>query len=225
MNPLKPDQIGPPLRRLADALPPGPAPVAALLLLAALWFWSAWFPAMPFVSLAAALVLAFRWRFFRMDVPPCGEPVLALFCRAFLQILGLMILCNLAVRLVAFCVHVDLPLPSQTTLDRWTAADSPLARLVLAATIFLAAPFIEETFFRGLLLPLLARILPPIAALLLSALLFGLLHGIALCPAMTAFALILSLLRLRTSTLLPCILLHTLWNALILLLTLATSLR
>ncbi len=225
MNPLKPDQIGPPLRRLADALPPGPAPVTALLLLAALWFWGACFPAMPFVSLAAALVLALRWRFFRMDVPPYGEPVLALFCRAFLQILGLMILCNLAVRLVAFCIHVDLPLPSQTTLDRWTAADSPLARLVLAGTIFLAAPFIEETFFRGLLLPLLARVLPPVAALLLSALLFGLLHGIALCPAMTAFALILSLLRLRTATLLPCILLHTLWNALILLLTLAASLR
>ena len=224
MNPLKPDQIGPPLRRLADALPPGPAPVrAALLLLAALWFCGACFPAMPFVTFAAALLLALRWRFFRVEIPPHGEPVLALFCRAFLQILGLILLCTIAVHLVAFCFHVTLPV--QPTLLRWTSETSLQRRLVLAVTVFLCAPFVEETFFRGLLLPLLARILPPVAALLFSALLFGLLHGPALFPAMTAYAIILSLLRLRTPTLLPCILLHTLWNALILLLTLAASLR
>lgn len=220
MNPLNPDQIGPPLRRLGDALPPAPFPLLAALLLAVLWFFGGVLPAVftP-LALLSALCIALRCRFFRVDLPPRGEPVLVLFCRAFFQILGLVILCNLAVRFLAFCFHFAIP--AQAALDRWTAADSPLARLALAAAVFLAAPFLEETFFRGLLLPLLARVLPPVAALLLSALLFGILHGPALFPTMTAFALVLSLLRLRTATLLPCILLHTLWNALVLLLTLA----
>jgi membrane protease YdiL (CAAX protease family) len=86
--------------------------------------------------------------------------------------------------------------------------------------IVLAAPISEELLFRGMLFGGLRTRLPRIAAALISALIFGLLHaltGISAVPPLIAFGFILALLYEETGSILPGILLHMLNNSVALL--------
>jgi membrane protease YdiL (CAAX protease family) len=75
----------------------------------------------------------------------------------------------------------------------------------------------EEVLFRGSVLGLLRLRLPTWAAVLLQALAFALLHGMALRVAPTlALGLVLGLLRVRTGSLWPGVLVHALHNAVLL---------
>jgi membrane protease YdiL (CAAX protease family) len=77
------------------------------------------------------------------------------------------------------------------------------------------APITEELLFRGVLLRGLVQSYGERVGLLVSAVLFGLLHG-RLAEALVAFVagLVLGALRLRTRSVLPCIALHVGVNAL-----------
>ena len=83
------------------------------------------------------------------------------------------------------------------------------SRLALAYGVLLA-PLVEELLFRGfLLVPLVARI-GPTRGLLLTALMFGVLHAADpwTVPLLVVFGLVLGALRLRSGSLLPPLLLH-----------------
>jgi membrane protease YdiL (CAAX protease family) len=81
-----------------------------------------------------------------------------------------------------------------------------------AAVVVLAAPFVEELTFRGLGFALLSRY-GPAAAVLGSAVAFGLAHGlIAGFVALAVFGLFVAILRLRTDSLYPGMLLHACFN-------------
>jgi membrane protease YdiL (CAAX protease family) len=116
------------------------------------------------------------------------------------------------------------PLGLQTNTD--TLAEqikiAPLTTLGLLIAGALVAPFCEEVFFRGFLLPGIARSMPIWIAVVVSSLLFGVAHAdLGSLAPLIAIGLLLGVVRWKTRSLWPCILLHTLNNAAALLALLA----
>jgi membrane protease YdiL (CAAX protease family) len=94
----------------------------------------------------------------------------------------------------------------------WTGL---IAMLLLAGV---AAPFVEELAFRGLLLPWLRERLGVRAAVVASALCFAVLHGVPLLiPALIVIGVALAVLYLKSGSLWPAILAHGMFNALMIL--------
>lgn len=80
---------------------------------------------------------------------------------------------------------------------------------VVVATI---VPFTEELFYRGLGVRVL-RFLGPAVAVIGTAIVFSLAHGILVAvPALGFFALLLAWLRVRTDSVWPCVIAHSLYN-------------
>jgi membrane protease YdiL (CAAX protease family) len=92
-----------------------------------------------------------------------------------------------------------------------------LAALLLLFAIAVAAPIGEEIAFRGYLFPALTRWRGPWTGAILTALLFGLAHIAAyppqLLPVMAVFGFGACLVYWFTGSLLPCVSLHALNNA------------
>jgi len=94
-----------------------------------------------------------------------------------------------------------------------------LGILVLALLVTaVAAPLCEEAFFRGMLFRLLRHRLPPWAAVLLSAIAFGLAHAsptvsFALLPVFVYMGIVLAVVYAWTGSLTNTVLLHSLNNA------------
>jgi membrane protease YdiL (CAAX protease family) len=94
-----------------------------------------------------------------------------------------------------------------------------LAILVLSVTV--AAPLVEELFFRGLVLLSIQRRLGIVWAVVLSSVLFGLAHPQDLPPAglvlvmvsLAVFGVVLAVLTVRTRRLGPAIVAHAVFNA------------
>jgi uncharacterized protein len=85
---------------------------------------------------------------------------------------------------------------------------------VLVLFLALLAPFVEELFFRGLLLRSLSRWLGPIAGIAISAVLFGLAHGELLqLPGLILFGLVLGVLAYKTGRLGAGMVAHAAFNA------------
>jgi membrane protease YdiL (CAAX protease family) len=83
-----------------------------------------------------------------------------------------------------------------------------------AVVTSLLGPFAEELFFRGLGVRVLAAF-GTWAAIALSALIFGLVHGLLVAlPVLAVFGLGLAWLRLRSRSLWPCIAAHVGYNSL-----------
>ena len=103
--------------------------------------------------------------------------------------------------------------------------------IVLAfLAICVMAPLLEELFFRGVLLPTLARRLPVQGAMVVQALVFALLHlsfGIGVATAAYTVVVIgvagygLAFLRVQTHSLVPSVLAHGTFNAIALLVIVA----
>ncbi|MBD0330359.1 MAG: CPBP family intramembrane metalloprotease [Thermoleophilia bacterium] len=84
------------------------------------------------------------------------------------------------------------------------------ANFVLAAGVF---PVVEELLFRGVGYSLLTRF-GASAAIVVTAVLFGLAHGLVnALPILVVFGLGLGWLRRRTESVLPCVLAHAAFNA------------
>ena len=104
---------------------------------------------------------------------------------------------------------------SNPLLELVLTTGNPLALGCFAFTAIVLAPLFEETLFRGVLLPVLARRWGTGWGLLISALTFGLAHlSLAELPALTVLGLGLGWLRLRSGRLGSCVLMHGLWNGL-----------
>ena len=89
--------------------------------------------------------------------------------------------------------------------------DPGSALLLLTAVVL--APLFEEVISPRTLLPVLAARVGSGTAVLLSALVFALAHlSIGELAPLTVLGIGLGLLRLRGGRLLPCVLMHALWN-------------
>jgi CAAX protease family protein len=110
-----------------------------------------------------------------------------------------------------FVLHLNVQTNDQLLLQQ-----SKVAPLSTYATLFVAviiAPFCEEVFFRGFVFPGLRRGMPVGWAILLSSLLFGVSHADpGSFPVLFVIGLALAILRWRSRSLWPTILLHTLNN-------------
>ena len=85
----------------------------------------------------------------------------------------------------------------------------------LALTAVVLAPLFEETLFRGVLLPVLARRWGRGWGVTISALVFGLAHlSLGELTPLVLLGLALGWLRLEGGRLGPCVLMHGLWNGL-----------
>ena len=85
-----------------------------------------------------------------------------------------------------------------------------VANFVVIAVV---APIVEETTYRGLGFVAVADRLGPVAAVWITALAFGLSHGLLIAlPVLTLFGAILAWLRSHTRSLYPPIILHALFN-------------
>ena len=95
-------------------------------------------------------------------------------------------------------------------------ADLALPLLVLLGlTVVVGAPVFEELFFRGLMLPTLSRPWPLWAAVAVSSCIFGVLHLGQPLLALVYITLVgaaLAITRIRTKSLIPCVVAHAVFN-------------
>jgi membrane protease YdiL (CAAX protease family) len=105
----------------------------------------------------------------------------------------------------------DLEGPAREMTDR---ADGAIGVLLLVLIVGVGAPIIEEIFYRGLFQQaLLKRGLPPVAAIGISATVFGLSHGELLqLPALVLFGAVAGVLAHRAGRLGPAIAAHITFN-------------
>lgn len=79
--------------------------------------------------------------------------------------------------------------------------------------VALVAPVVEELTYRGLGFAAVRQFFGGAAAVVVTAVAFGLAHGLVIAlPVLTIFGLILGWLRLRTESLYPPIILHAIFN-------------
>jgi membrane protease YdiL (CAAX protease family) len=96
--------------------------------------------------------------------------------------------------------------------DDWESdhAAAFVANFVVVAVV---APIVEELTYRGLGFAAVRQFFGAAAAIVVTALAFGLAHGLVVAlPVLTVFGLILGWLRFKTSSLYPPIVLHAIFN-------------
>jgi membrane protease YdiL (CAAX protease family) len=98
------------------------------------------------------------------------------------------------------------------TPDGWDSSRAgPYAANFLA--VALVGPIVEELLYRGAGLSLLLRF-GPVIAVLATAICFGLGHGLLLAlPALVVFGIVTAVVRLRTDSIYPAMLVHCAFNA------------
>ena len=104
---------------------------------------------------------------------------------------------------------------SNPLLDLVLTSPDPRALFCFGLTAIVLAPLFEEVLFRGVLLPVAGRHLGGPAAVLMSAAVFAAAH-LSLGELVPLFVLALGLgwLRWSSGRLLPCVLMHAMWNGL-----------
>lgn len=141
------------------------------------------------------------------------RPLASALRRALLQVLLVLPL----VALVGWLLErlVGDPGGSNPLLELVLNSGNSLALLCFAITAMVLAPLFEETLFRGVLLPVLAQRWGGMAAVVVSALLFGIAHlSLGELPPLFVLGLGLGWLRLQSGRLGPSVLMHSLWNGL-----------
>lgn len=109
-----------------------------------------------------------------------------------------------------------LPIP-EAIMQEYSEATNLLGdeiTIVQLLSVVIVAPILEEILYRGLIMKSLQRGMPVIIALLIQAVLFGLMHGqlVWICYA-TFLGILLAVIKLKYKSLYPSILLHLAFNA------------
>lgn len=98
------------------------------------------------------------------------------------------------------------------TPEAWDSSRAGAYAANFVAIAFVG-PIVEELMYRGAGMTLLARFGAPVAVVV-TAVAFGLGHGLLLAlAALVFFGLVTALLRLKTTSVYPCILVHCAFNA------------
>ena len=108
---------------------------------------------------------------------------------------------------------------AETQLDQ-IVKSSLKARFVLAFLAVFTAPLIEEILYRGIMYPALQRIFGMIAAVAVVSILFAGVHvfqyfnNLAVVSVIVILSITLTVVRARTRSLLPCFVIHLVFNGL-----------
>jgi membrane protease YdiL (CAAX protease family) len=145
------------------------------------------------------------WRSFRESQSSVGGRVFAYLASGAIL--------SFAVNIVNGFVHPRRALPIEKLfMDRNGAA-------LLLLLAVLVAPFVEETVFRGYLFPIFAREFGKPAGIIITGILFGLVHGaqlgwtIGLVSLLTVVGIVFTYARARAKTVLASYLLHLGYNS------------
>ncbi|MEU7156070.1 type II CAAX endopeptidase family protein [Streptomyces chrestomyceticus] len=126
------------------------------------------------------------------------------------SVVGCAVLAFLAGQSLALWIYSTIGSTGFDVSHQTRRAAGALATLLLT---MVAAPAGEEALFRGLIYPLLRKRVSILASTLVTAIMFGLLHGNAVQFASTLpLAVLLALTYERTHVLWPCVLLHLGFN-------------
>ncbi len=99
---------------------------------------------------------------------------------------------------------------------RLLGQQSAVSIVVYLALLGLVAPVAEELIFRGFVYAALRRYLPPLAAVGLSAIVFGVMHMNSLALVqIVGIGIVLAVLYERTRSVIPCIVCHAMNNILV----------
>jgi len=109
--------------------------------------------------------------------------------------------------------HTVAPQPQLEYLATARIAEPRLWLLCLGTVLL--APLVEELVFRGYLLAALLLLLPKWGALLLTAAVFGYVHGPGYAVPIGVLGLLFGWLRLRHGSLLPSMLAHAVHNGIV----------
>jgi membrane protease YdiL (CAAX protease family) len=107
---------------------------------------------------------------------------------------------------------------SETSFDKLLQA-SPQVRIAVALLATVSAPFVEEVIYRGLLYSGLRKSLGVAATVITVTVLFAGVHALqywgawASMAGLTMLSLILTLVRAKTKSILPCVVIHFVNNA------------
>jgi sodium transport system permease protein len=103
----------------------------------------------------------------------------------------------------------ELPKEAEELARRLLGSDPNRPRWLTLAVLALVPAVCEETLFRGVVLPSLARAVPPAAAIALCGLLFGLFHlSIYRLPTTALLGMVSGWLAYRTRSLFPSMIFH-----------------
>ena len=92
---------------------------------------------------------------------------------------------------------------------------SGLKLLILVISVVVMAPLVEETIMRGLVLECFSQAHSRWIAIILTAALFGLIHEQTAIIGAFGGGVLYGWLRMKTDSVLPCMLGHALWNGLV----------
>jgi membrane protease YdiL (CAAX protease family) len=135
---------------------------------------------------------------------------------AAIAVIALQIVYGLVMETVYSWLELKLPVQDIVDESRTAAGLDLVVRVVSAVAL---APFAEEVFYRGILLPAASRVAGPALGLLLQAVVFGLIHCVnqweawPLTIPLAALGWIAGLIYLRTGSLLVPVVLHATFNA------------
>jgi len=119
---------------------------------------------------------------------------------------------------VSLMVLVGMLIPEQENDLLRILKSSKLALYTVAFLAVFTAPLVEEVVYRGVLYSAFQRSLGRFAAIALVTFLFALVHVPQYWPSystiflLTVLSLILTLVRVYSGNLLPCVILHTIFN-------------
>ena len=116
----------------------------------------------------------------------------------------------------------NAPAPTHPISEQIGAGADPVSIALMYIVAAVMAPILEELSFRGLLFPALGRFMKPGLAMVVSGLLFGMIHpqGPVLWPSLAAIGAMSAYLAYRTGSLVPSMVMHAVHNASILTLSL-----
>jgi membrane protease YdiL (CAAX protease family) len=120
---------------------------------------------------------------------------------------------------IAVMIAVGMLVPEQENDLLRILRSSKWALYTIAVLAVFTAPLVEEVIYRGILYSAFQRSVGTFAAVVLVTILFALVHVPQYWPSfstiflLTLLSLILTLVRVYSGNLLPCIVLHTLFNA------------
>lgn len=103
--------------------------------------------------------------------------------------------------------------PGASARELVDRVDGPVDLVALLISVVVAAPLIEEWFYRGLLLPALSRPLGVVVGAVITSLIFAAVHGqLILIPGLFVFALVAAWLTSTTGSLGPAVAAHVGFN-------------
>jgi membrane protease YdiL (CAAX protease family) len=163
-----------------------------------------------YVTLAVLRGLPFwaslGWKKLKYTVSPASSPWVYFFSGCLLAIL---------VSVATLSIHTNDHAPIQEVLRNRNSA------ILLMSMAVLVAPLVEETVFRGYLYPLFAKSFGIVPGVLLTGILFGLMHGYQLgwtwgvVIMLVLVGITFTFARARTGTVLASFLLHLGYNSMI----------